>query len=202
MVKTVLMGFIVMAFAIGCDSSGSSSKSKCEQACDKIVSCTPGSTCQISGPCTGNNLQFAECILSKSCNQLSSCILGSNDCGDGVCNSAVGETCASCPADCGSCGGCGDGTCNAAGGETCSSCPADCGQCPAGECEQLCSLFLRGIEDEQNCIRTQSFLMNYDWTSQPLCSYGFEDMAGCMACVNALHMTETACNDIEATCNN
>jgi hypothetical protein len=51
-------------------------------------------------------------------------------CGDGTCNG--GETCATCPADCGACPPppptCGNGTCD--GTETCASCPADCGVCP------------------------------------------------------------------------
>jgi len=47
-------------------------------------------------------------------------------CGDGTCD--PNETCSSCPSDCGTCQPyCGDGTCN--GNETCSSCPTDCGQC-------------------------------------------------------------------------
>ncbi len=57
-------------------------------------------------------------------------------CGDGACNG--GETCSTCPGDCGDCPpGCGDGACN--GGETCSTCPDDCGACPPvcgnGVCE-------------------------------------------------------------------
>ena len=52
-----------------------------------------------------------------------------SDCGDGVCG--TGETCGSCPADCGACAGCGDGTCG--GSETCGTCPSDCGAC-AGSC--------------------------------------------------------------------
>jgi hypothetical protein len=46
-------------------------------------------------------------------------------CGDGRCDD--GETCTTCPLDCGFCPMCGDGTCNP--GETCSSCPQDCGSC-------------------------------------------------------------------------
>jgi hypothetical protein len=44
-------------------------------------------------------------------------------CGDGICNS--GESCSTCPTDCGSC--CGNGICD--NGETCSTCPSDC-VCP------------------------------------------------------------------------
>ena len=48
-------------------------------------------------------------------------------CGNGVCQ--TGETCSTCPADCGVCPPvCGDATCN--GRETCSSCSTDCGVCP------------------------------------------------------------------------
>jgi hypothetical protein len=48
-------------------------------------------------------------------------------CGDGTCN--FGETCSTCPGDCGVCPPvCGDGACN--GTETCSTCPGDCGVCP------------------------------------------------------------------------
>jgi hypothetical protein len=51
-------------------------------------------------------------------------------CGNGVCEADAGETCASCPADCGSCGGeCGNGICEPGRGETCSSCSQDCGVC-------------------------------------------------------------------------
>jgi hypothetical protein len=52
-------------------------------------------------------------------------------CGDGVCSADEGETCVSCPSECGACPpGCGDIACDP--GETCVSCPADCGGCPPG----------------------------------------------------------------------
>jgi len=48
-------------------------------------------------------------------------------CGDSACT--LGETCTSCPSDCGQCGGqnCGDGQCS--GAETCFTCAQDCGKC-------------------------------------------------------------------------
>ncbi|MEK6954322.1 MAG: LamG-like jellyroll fold domain-containing protein [Candidatus Micrarchaeota archaeon] len=52
-------------------------------------------------------------------------------CGDNCCYG--GETCTSCPGDCGSCGPvCGDGLCN--NGESCSSCSSDCGSCGPPSC--------------------------------------------------------------------
>lgn len=75
-------------------------------------------------------------------------------CGDGTCESSLGESCANCETDCGSCCGnamcepafdencetcaedcgvcppdCGDGTCEAGEGESCATCPSDCGGC-------------------------------------------------------------------------
>jgi hypothetical protein len=54
-------------------------------------------------------------------------------CGDGACDD--GETCFTCPRDCGLCSGCPDGKCD--NGKTCSSCPLDCGPC-AGCGDHIC----------------------------------------------------------------
>jgi hypothetical protein len=47
-------------------------------------------------------------------------------CGDLYCDE-VTESCYTCPADCGTCAGCGDGSCGS--GEDCASCSRDCGVC-------------------------------------------------------------------------
>ncbi|MEO1370037.1 MAG: LamG-like jellyroll fold domain-containing protein, partial [Acidobacteriota bacterium] len=70
------------------------------------------------------------------------CLSGPNGCldfcGDGIC-SLLGESCSSCPSDCGPCAGgggggggltnsCGDGVCDLFD-ESCELCPMDCGPC-------------------------------------------------------------------------
>jgi hypothetical protein len=50
---------------------------------------------------------------------------GGEYCGDGTCNG--GETCSTCPKDCGFCAMCGVGLCGA--GQTCQTCPVGCGLC-------------------------------------------------------------------------
>ena len=72
---------------------------------------------------------------------LASLVVGAADasaaaCGNGKCQ--AGESCSSCPSDCGVCAPvCGDGTCESS--ENCSVCAADCGACPPvcgdGTCE-------------------------------------------------------------------
>eukprot|EP01135_Chromosphaera_perkinsii_P003889 Nk52_evm6s261 gene=Nk52_evmTU6s261 len=61
----------------------------------------------------------------------------SHYCGDGNCSN--GETCSSCPRDCGICSlspFCGDEKCS--DGETCSSCTVDCGPCSGGCGDGIC----------------------------------------------------------------
>lgn len=74
-------------------------------------------TCPAHYECQGNN-----CIYVPYCS-------------DGACD--AGETCASCPADCGDC--CGNGECQGSVGENCLTCPSDCTcgcgeQCLSGTC--------------------------------------------------------------------
>jgi hypothetical protein len=60
---------------------------------------------------------------------------GCGDCGGATCGDAwcdLGETCETCPADCGECAGCGDGDCS--WDEDCTTCSEDCGPCSTGDC--------------------------------------------------------------------
>jgi|GEM_PF-2501639 len=52
----------------------------------------------------------------------------SADCGDGICDSDIGESPVTCPADCGALKYCGDGICDY--GESTTTCAADCGVAP------------------------------------------------------------------------
>jgi von Willebrand factor type A domain-containing protein len=74
-------------------------------SCDDGNDCTTDDSCQ-NGQCTGGPLT-PECVPPS--------------CGDGTCNG--GETCGSCPADCGECPStCGNGTCDAGEDCGCSDC--------------------------------------------------------------------------------
>ncbi|MBW2458878.1 MAG: hypothetical protein JRI68_30540, partial [Deltaproteobacteria bacterium] len=81
-----------------------------------------------SDSCEGEVLPTDETCgdgLDEDCNGVADD--GCGGCGDGDCGD--GETCTSCPDDCGDCPpSCGDGDCN--GSETCDTCPDDCGACP------------------------------------------------------------------------
>ena len=110
--------------------------------------------------CDGSNAEFTStCYSWTSVWEDSACTTEPSPvCGDSMCDSMTGETCTSCPEDCGACyvepqcgdqicqewedcqacpedcgtcrndPVCGDAGCN--GGETCESCPEDCGYCP------------------------------------------------------------------------
>jgi Zn-dependent metalloprotease len=108
----------------------------------------------------GHSSEIAEGVAQSWADVGVECESGTNVCNDdGSCDAAGGETCASCPDDCGSCAqpcsfwkkrkcnigigdcsqcgdgsGCGDGICD--GDEDDSNCAQDCG-CAALACEQL-----------------------------------------------------------------
>ncbi len=116
--------------ADGCETSIQTLAScgDCGVACNlanAAETCATG-TCQI----VSCNAPFTNCDQSTTngCECAASCVGGiCQGCGDGSCQGGLGETCNSCPADCGGC--CGNAFCDAALGETCSNCAADCGGC-------------------------------------------------------------------------
>jgi N-acetylneuraminic acid mutarotase len=96
--------------------------------CPRDCQCPPG---------TGWDFGTARCVALSPCDppcaggdvcEAGVCVPPGARCGDDACE--AGESCATCPADCGFC--CGDGACVADDRETCATCPVDCG-CAADE---------------------------------------------------------------------
>lgn len=94
----------------------------CDGCCDSEGTCRRGTT---PTHCGGSGAVCASCPSGRACDN-GVC----SRCGDGQCRSGEGETCSTCPQDCGACPFCGDGKC--LGSETCSTCAKDCGACPCG----------------------------------------------------------------------
>ncbi len=84
---------------------------------------------EFSGTATGDvagNISF-DCTNCSVTTDWRAASCGGTVCGNASCES--GESCSTCPADCGTCPAvCGNDSCES--GETCASCQADCGLCP------------------------------------------------------------------------
>ncbi len=99
----------------------------CEPGVENCLNCPPDCPCAAGTSCS------AGMCLGPTC-------------GDGACE--AGETCDSCPSDCGDCPvGCGDGACEPLL-EDCATCPVDCGPCGGGCGDMVCAPV---IEDCGNC---------------------------------------------------
>ncbi len=98
--------------------------------------CDPSENCQdCFKDCACGSGQYCSPAL-KACAQ--------RPCGDGKCDSGIGEDCNTCPADCKECKPtpkCADGVCDPS--ENCLDCPQDC-KCAAGE---YCSA------EEKSCVK-------------------------------------------------
>ena len=104
-------------------------------SCNADCGCDCGETCS-TGVCTFTACDTAQCGSDGcggscgTCDTHYDCLTGTcvyvPYCGDATCDD--GESCDSCPGDCGEC--CGNGSCEAGFGENCSTCASDCGECP------------------------------------------------------------------------
>ena len=117
-----------------------------DSACGGGAGCPPGQSCY-----------FCCCGCPGGCG-------GGPVCGNGRCEG--GETCASCPRDCGSC--CGNGRCEPGYGENPSTCYRDCGRCGDGVCTA-------GYEDDASCYA------DCGSCGDGVCTAGHEDDASCYA---------------------
>lgn len=94
--------------------------------------CTPGAE---GCPCVLDEVCKVGLVCSEGiCVGCTDCA----ECGNTSCDAAQGESCASCPADCGACESCGNGTCEPELAEDCGTCPDDCDACEScgnGSCD-------------------------------------------------------------------
>ena len=70
-------------------------------------------------------------------------------CGDNVCDDTAGESCESCPLDCGTC--CGNGSCDA--NEVCGTCESDCGSCTGGDIDVVRGPYLQRGSTSETTVR-------------------------------------------------
>ncbi|MFH1434749.1 MAG: hypothetical protein ABIJ56_03435 [Pseudomonadota bacterium] len=97
-------------------------------------------------------------------------------CGDALCEPGAGETCATCPDDCGACPpACPDGVCEPGAGESCASCPADCGECPPACPNGLCEPALG-----ETCSTCPADCGECPWCGDGICN-GTEACSSCEA---------------------
>lgn len=63
----------------GDEGGGLGGGSVCEQACNKLEQCSPGSVCSVggNGSCDGKAAEISQCILDKPCDQTNACVMGS-----------------------------------------------------------------------------------------------------------------------------
>lgn len=116
-------------FVVGSECRPSAGPCDLPEHCSGTAAGCPIDT--YSNPTTVCRASTAACDPAEACTgNLATCPADTNSCAvcpDGACNN--GETCASCPQDCGACQPtCPNGACE--GSETCSSCAQDCGACP------------------------------------------------------------------------
>lgn len=134
-----------------CDPGETDCFLDCEDPCPGAHHCCVAGVLGPPGGCQDEACCDAVCAINPSCCKAGfyggwgpSCAALAHDvcsicqpgaCGNTVCEPLAGESCASCPTDCGVC--CGNGLCDAAVGENCNNCPSECRLCCGnGICEE------------------------------------------------------------------
>ncbi len=176
-------------FVMVCDSAtGLCSEIEAEAGvgCNDGDPCTVEDSC-LAGVCSGVPMV---CDDGDACTEGDYCDEGQCEagawvcapkCGDGVCGE--GESCESCPGDCGQCPHCGDGQCQE--WETCSNCPGDCGSCPVVCGDGVC-------EGGESC----SVCPGDCGECQPVCGDGVCDsVEDCVSCPVDCPVCGPACGD-------
>src|SRR5512143_2795712 len=89
----VVASVLSLAVVGGCDNGGGGNA--CERACDKLESCSPGTTCTADGDCVGQAKQVADCINAAECSETAACILNQGACTNGAvqCGGSWVQTC-------------------------------------------------------------------------------------------------------------
>ncbi|MDI1478600.1 hypothetical protein [Polyangium sp. y55x31] len=181
-------------------SSSASSSSGGGDTCQHAV-CTVGdplldgcNACVAQVCATQEGAGCCENFWGGNCVALADQLCNAGCCGNGECN---GETCDSCPNDCGACF-CGDGICN--GGEDCTSCAEDCGpcaECPHSVCgtgaaldPDVCraSCVDEVCMQDANCCGANS---SAPWNGA--CSYLADTLCGADPCITSVCMDQPEC---------
>lgn len=184
-------------------------------ACAGVVSetCFKGSCCDVQNHpgCGDEAVRACVCAINEGCctdNWNAACVELVNKAECGACEVATcgdltcdeGETCASCPSDCGACIVCGDGACDAT--ETCSDCAEDCGDCPPPVCgDDLCAAEESCADCPQDCGDCPSVCGDATCQIDEDCVDCPQDCGACPeGCGNGVCAVSETCETCSADC--
>ena len=127
--------------------------------------------------------------------------LVSPKCGNGYCDPHFGETCATCPSDCGSC--CGNGECD--NSETAASCCQDCGDCCQNyDCNWPCEQCSNGTCVDRNTCGDGACNCGEARSSCPQdcgeCTSNYDCNWPCEQCSNGTCVDRNTCGDGACNC--
>ncbi|HCU23697.1 MAG TPA: hypothetical protein DF383_01670, partial [Deltaproteobacteria bacterium] len=183
-----------------CDTS----VGRCAPVCTQHGECGAFSSC-VEGHCVSDSERcctsgFGECPLGSKCVD-TRC---ETQCGNGACETALGENCATCQEDCGECTGCGDGFCVSE--EDCQTCQADCGECPVCNHER-CQTGLRLKAACDPCVKAvcaaDAYCCETFWDATCIKEVGEVCQASCGdlgLCGDGVCSTQEDCSTCSADC--